>query len=375
MKKKDSELTYKIGISMTPGITADIVRALEANGVEYHDFFEYSMSSLSELLRDIPGGRLQDLDRQEALFKARKEEEFITRHNIRCLFITDEDYPLLLKEIPDAPVMIYVLGSANLNASPSVAIVGTRKCTAYGLGFCDSFITDFAPYYPEAAVISGLAYGIDSAAHSGALKNNLVTFAVLAHGLDTIYPAQNRELARDILRAGGALISEYPSGTRPFRGNFLQRNRIVAALSEATIIVESEIKGGAMSTAHLAFNYNREVFALPGRMSDRASEGTNMLIARNKARIFTSLADMMHEMKWPLAGYHNITPPTKNLFPELGGEAKLIYNFLTKNSAPAAVDEIHRATSLPISLLLSTLTDLEFDGVVVKLPGSRYEAR
>ncbi|MBD5195412.1 MAG: DNA-protecting protein DprA [Bacteroidales bacterium] len=372
MIQKDSDLTYKIGISMTPGVNADVARALESHGIELKDFFELPMSALLEI---IPNVRLQNVDRQEALFRARNEESFARRHNIRCIYYTDDEYPILLREIQDAPVMLYVLGNADLNASPAVAMVGTRKCTAYGMGFCESFVNDFAPYYPEAAVVSGLAFGIDAAAHTAALKNNIKTFAVLAHGLDTIYPSQHRDLARNILNKGGALISEYPTGTRPFRANFLHRNRIVAALSEATIVVESEIKGGAMSTANLAFNYNREVYALPGRVSDRASEGTNLLIAQNKAKIFTSLADMMAEMRWPLAGCHNIVPPVKNLFPELDGDARTIYQCLHQKNVPMAIDELHKSTALPISTLLAILTELEFDGVVVRLPGARYEAR
>lgn len=375
MVRKDSELTYKLALSLCPGMTAPVVRTLAERGVSYIEFFEWPAQKLLDSIGLSAHGFLQSLDRQEALFRARREEEFVLKHGIRTLFLLDEDYPLLLRELPDAPILLYMLGAANLDASPSIAMVGTRRCTSYGLSFCDSFITDFSAYYPNATIVSGLAFGIDSASHSAALKNNLPTVAVLAHGLDTIYPAQNRQLAKDILAAGGALLSEYPSGTRPFRGNFLQRNRIVAGLSELTFVVESEVKGGAMSTANLAFSYDREVFALPGRHTDIASSGTNMLISRGKARIFTSLASLMSEMGWPMPALGGARPPEKNLFPELEGDAERIFNWLRDKKAPAAIDEIHMATGLSVPVLMSTLTELEFEGIIVKLPGARYEVQ
>lgn len=375
MIHKDTDLTFKIALSMCPGITASVVRLLADKGVSYSDFFDWTYLRLAEVFGSSSNGFFHNLDRQEALFKARREEEFVMKHGIRTLFILDGDYPLLLREIPDAPVLLYMIGHTNLDVSPSIAMVGTRRCTSYGLAFCDSFIKDFASYYPEALVISGLAFGIDAASHTAALKYKLPTVGVLAHGLDTIYPSPNRQLARDIIAAGGALISEYPSGTRPFPGNFLQRNRIVAGLSELTFVVESEIKGGAMSTANLAFSYDREVFALPGRHTDIASSGTNMLISRGKARIFTTLADLMTEMRWPIKALNGARPPEKNLFPELVGDAERIYRFLREKRSPVAIDEIHMVTGIAVPVLLSTLTELEFEGIIVKLPGARYEAQ
>lgn len=375
MIHKDTDITFKLALSLCPGISAPVVRLLAERGVSYSDFFAWPHHRLMEAIGSSTNSFFHNLDRQEALFKARREEEFVTKHGIRTIFILDDDYPVLLREIPDAPVLLHMIGNASLDVSPSIAMVGTRRCTSYGLAFCDSFIKDFASYYPEAVVISGLAFGIDAAAHSAALKYKLPTVAVLAHGLDTIYPSQNRQLARDIIAAGGALISEYPSGTRPFPGNFIQRNRIVAGLSELSFVVESEIKGGAMSTANLAFNYDREVFALPGRHTDTASSGTNMLISRGKARIFTTLADLMTEMRWPIKALNGARPPEKNLFPELEGDAERIYHLLRDIKTPVAIDEIHMATGIAVPTLLATLTELEFEGIIVKLPGARYAAQ
>lgn len=375
MIEKDSELTYKLAVALTPGISADVVRFLDLNGISYREFIELPMAALSDRLGAGIRHNFQNADRQEALFKAREEINFIRKHKIHTLFLLDENYPENLRQVPDAPVMLFVLGDAVFDNTPLISMVGTRRCTQYGQAFCEKFVSDLASYYPSGAIVSGLAYGIDASSHLAALNHGLKTIAVLAHGLDIIYPAQHRDLARRILSAGGSLISEYPSCTRPYRNNFLQRNRIVAGLSELTFVIESEIKGGAMSTANQAFSYDREVYALPGRYNDISSSGTNMLIARGKARIFTSVADMMTEMRWPLPGFHNVAPPVRNLFPELEGDAKRIYQLLIQRKTPVAIDEIHAATGIPVHLLISTLTELEFEGVVIKLPGAKYEAQ
>lgn len=366
----DTERTFKIAQSLTPGITAEIVRTLHECGVSPEDFMLLPMQQLSDRMGVSP--KFQDLHRQEALFKARKEEAFIDKHSIRTLYLMDEDYPILLRETQDAPVVLYVLGDADLNACPIMNIVGTRKCTMYGINFCHHIVGELAGMFPNMTIVSGLAHGIDSAGHEAALNNNLRTIAVVAHGLDTIYPAANRDLARRILKAGGAIVTEYPSGTRAFRNNFLQRNRIVAGLSELTFVVESEVRGGAMSTANMAFSYSREVMALPGRWNDKTSAGCNYLIEHNKASIFFSVADLMRLMQWNPLKHYNILAQ-KPMFPELEGEQAEIYRFLSNKNAPAQIDEIHQATGLSMPSLMSSLTELEFDGVISKLPGARYE--
>lgn len=369
----DSDTVYKIALSMTPGMTAEAVRSLVAQGMSYGEFFTLGMSELQIRLGIGVNGRFQDIDRQEALFRAREEEKFVMRHSIRVLFLFDDDYPPLLREIPDAPVVLYVLGDTDLSAQPVFNVVGTRRCTAYGTSFCDTLISGLAAYYPSAIVVSGLAYGIDAAAHTAALKNGLVTVAVMAHGLDMIYPAPHRDLARRILESGGAIISEYPSGTRPFQKNFLQRNRIVAGLAELTFVVESEIKGGAMSTANQAFSYGREVMALPGRHNDATSAGCNHLVATSKAHIFTSVGDLMNLMGWRIPTLNNARPPQRELFPELQGDMATVYSLLRRSGSPLAIDAIHHATGMPMPSLMAALADLEFEGIVMKLPGARYE--
>lgn len=368
----DNPTIYKIALSMTPGMSADAVRKIAESGIEYKDFFKLNMPELEQRLNLNSGIKLQNVLREEALFRARSEFEFVGRHSIRVLFLLDEDYPALLREIPDAPIVLYVLGNTDLNVSPVINMVGTRRCSAYGTNFCRHFLGDLAPYFPDTLVISGLAYGIDSAAHLAALENKMPTVAVLAHGLDMIYPAANRDLARRIIADGGALISEYPSKNRPFQRNFLQRNRIIAGLSEATIVVESEIRGGAMSTANQAFSYSREIFALPGRYNDAVSTGCNYLIARNKAQIYTSVADFMNIMNWNIPAIGR-PAPTKSLFPELGGDMATVYNLIQSSTGSISVDDIHIKSGLSMPSLMSALTDLEFEGIITKLPGARYE--
>lgn len=366
----EGSLEYKIALAMTQGVTAEVVREMECRGVTPEDFFSLDMGALGDALE--MNIRFQDLNRQETLFRARKEIDFIERHSIRAISILDEEYPLLLREIPDAPVMLYVLGEADLNAQPIMGVVGSRRPSAYGANFCGSLIGDLAPYFSNLTIVSGLAYGIDTCAHTAALENGLPTIAVVAHGLDMVYPAANRDLAAKIVRNGGAIVSEYPTATRPFRGNFLERNRIVAGLSELTFVVESEVKGGAMSTANQAFSYSREVMALPGRITDPMSQGCNHLISRQKAHIFTNVADMMRLMGWVPEVLKSL-PKEKNLFPELEGDQAKVYEYLRNASEPVAIDEFHQKLGISMPSLMEALADLEFEGIIVKLPGARYD--
>ena len=368
----DTELTYKISIALTPGITSEVVERMEEYGVGLDEYFNLSMGELSERLGGGPGLRLDKMVREEALFRARREEDFMKRHHIRGLFLTDEEYPPLLRELHNAPVMIFVLGDSNLNPEHALALVGTRRCSGYGAGFVNKFVEEMALYFPELAIVSGLAYGIDAAAHTAALEHNLPTWGVLAHGLDMIYPAQHRDLAKRILDKGGALISEYPSGTTPYRNNFLQRNRIVAGISELTVVVESEIKGGAMSTASQAFNNNRNLMAVPGRVSDPLSAGCNHLIRKNKAQLLTCAADIVEMYGWAPVTLKR-APRQRNLFPELTGIPADIYKTLGSAGSPMTTDAIRQSLNIGIKDLIAALTEMEFDGIISRLPGGRYE--
>lgn len=312
---------------------------------------------------------------QEGLAKARTELEFINANHVKAISIFDDEYPARLKNCYDAPMMLYVLGNADLNADFMVGTVGTRKVTAAGADFCRKFTAELGSLLPGACIVSGLAYGVDAAAHQAALDKSMPTVAVVAHGLNTLYPAAHRDLARRIIKNGGAVVSEYPSGVKPYRKNFLERNRIIAGLTDALILVESEIKGGGMSTANYAFGYDREVFAVPGRPADIMSAGCNLLIRKQKANMLTCVGDFLETMGWnPVTEQKYGAPLKRSLFPELEGDCKEIYQLLVKAAAPVSADQIHALTSIKMPKLLVQLADMEFDGLIVRHPGNRYEA-
>ena len=367
----DSELTYKIALSMVRNFTADFVRRIDESGLTPEDFFLRDTREVSEAMGLRGRIAVEKMTLDEALFRARQEESLIEQHHIKTLFLLDDNYPARLCEVADAPVMLYQLGAADLNAEHVINVVGTRHCTAYGVDFCNKLVGDLAVYFPEICVVSGLAFGIDAAAHNAALANKVTTVAVVAHGLNMIYPSAHRDLAKAIIQAGGAIVSEYPFGEKPFRQRFLERNRIVAGLSDVTIVAESDIKGGAMSTANTAFSYAREVMAVPGRISDATSAGCNRLIRKEKARLIGSAADLIEATGWkPLD--MNIDVKQRNLFPELEGEVKLVYDTLRYSRDPLQLDRIHQLTLIPVGNLLSILGEMEFDGIIIRHPGNRF---
>lgn len=294
----DPDVIYKIALSMLRHMKADIVREMADRGMEPKEFFSLETPVLSGSLGLSGGLRFEKMERDEALFNARREYDNMQRHHVEGCFILDPDYPVRLFNIPDAPVFIYKLGGADLDSEHVVSIVGTRRPTAYGMDFCNKLVADLAAYFPDLLVVSGIAYGIDAAGHQAALAAGVKTAAVVAHGLNQIYPARHRDLAKTIIKNGGAIVSEYPFGSQPYRQRFLERNRIVAGLADVTVVVESAVKGGAMSTANTAFSYSRDVMALPGRISDENSSGCNLLIRKNKAHMITGAADLVELTGW-----------------------------------------------------------------------------
>lgn len=362
---------YKLALSFIKGITSEIVKRLAENGITEEDFFSKETRELTRILNLRDPEPFQQYSRDAALFKARDEYQRIKRHNIEVLFLLDDNYPVRLFEISDPPVILYKIGEADISGDHMISVVGTRRPSSYGLNFCESFVKDLSEYFPDLTVVSGLAYGVDACAHMAALNSSVSTVAVMAHGLDMIYPASHRDLAKNILKKGGAIISEYPFGTKPFRQRFLERNRIVAGLSDLTVVVESQVKGGAMSTANFAFSYSRDVMALPGRISDELSSGCNLLIRKQKAHLLTAAPDVIEVTGWQPMGIH-LDRKQRNLFPELSGDSKIIYELLRFNDEPCQIDKIHQLSGIPMSRLMSTLGELEFDGIIIKHPGNRY---
>ncbi|MDE6697844.1 MAG: DNA-processing protein DprA [Muribaculaceae bacterium] len=367
----DSHRLLGVALSFVPGMDASLVRHMDKEGVTVEEFFAASQQELSRRLGVRSAAFLDKMMRDEALFKAKKESEFMERHGIKSFSLTDEDYPSRLADNDKAPVTLFKLGDADLDAESMLSIVGTRHATAYGMRYVANLVEDLAAYFPGLVIVSGLALGIDSAAHEAALSNRLPTVAVVAHGLNTIYPAVNRDLARRIIAAGGAILSEYPSGVTPYKSRFLERNRIVATMTDAVLVAESAEKGGAMSTAAVASSYGRELIALPGRIGDEMSAGCNRLIRSQKAMMAGSAVEIMSMLGWQPKSIA-ATPKQRDLFPELEGKEKLIYDALRFAQEPMPVDALRERTGIPIHDLMASLGEMEFDGIIQRLPGNRF---
>ena len=313
-------------------------------------------------------------DVDEAMKIAEEEMAFIEQKRLKVFTLLDEDYPQRLKECEDAPLVLYYCGSANLNSQRIINIVGTRKCSEYGREVCNNFIADLKRYYPDTLIVSGLAYGIDVCAHRAALDNGMATVGVLAHGLDTIYPSMHRKIAADMVHQQGGLLTEYTTHTTPEKGNFVRRNRIVAGLCDACIVVESSAKGGSLITAELAMEYNRDVFAFPGRVYDEHSQGCNNLIRRQQATLITCAADLLDAMGWenPLAKASKPQAVQQELFPDLTDEEHALVNTL-KSVDDKHINQIAIDANIPYSRASMILFDLEMKGIVKALGGARYK--
>jgi DNA processing protein len=320
----------------------------------------------------VPGigeKRVSTLNFDEALQKAEDELKFIAKHAIDVIFFTDARYPKRLKNCVDAPVLLYSKGNADLNNKRVVSIVGTRNATEYGKDLCRQLIEDLKQY--DVLVLSGLALGIDVAAHKECLKHNIPTIGVVGHGLDRLYPAANRATAEKMQQNGG-LLSEYPSGTIPDRENFPQRNRIVAGMADATVVIEAGIKGGALITAEIANSYNRDVFAFPGRVDDVYSEGCNFLIRHNKAALLTCAADLAYSMGWERS--EESKPVEQFMLPfDLSADEQIIFNVIQQHKTPVAIDDLSLKINMPMSQIAMGLLNMEMQGYIRSLPGKTYK--
>lgn len=305
--------------------------------------------------------------------RAEQEMEFVEKNGINLICLGDEAYPCRLAECDDAPLVLHSMGNANLNARHIVSIVGTRHASEYGKELCTNFVADLARFVPDTLIVSGLAYGIDVCAHRAALKAGLPTVGVLAHGLDQIYPAGHRSTAKSMLQCGG-LLTEFMSGTNTFPSNFVQRNRIVAGIADATVVVESASKGGSLITASLAGSYARDCFAFPGRVNDQYSQGCNELVSRNKAALITSAYDFVEAMNWETAAKKKNTGVQTELFPELTPEENEVMTALRANSDGLQVNHLVVQLNIPINRLLPLLFEMEMKGYIKTVAGGNYRA-
>jgi DNA processing protein len=365
------ERVCTIALTQVPGIgRIGAKRLIEAAGSAAEVF-----SLRKELSRRVPqvnATLLGALNSPEAFARAEREVEFAEKNHILCLTTADSRYPQRLRDCPDAPLVLFYKGSADLNVRQVISIVGTRKASEQGRQFCNDFLHDLQAALPHALVVSGLAYGIDICAHRAALACGLPTVAVLAHGLDRIYPAVHRRYAVEMLASGG-LITEYLTETEPERYNFVGRNRIVAGMSDATIVIESAAKGGSLITAELAGDYHRDCFAVPGRPSDLYARGCNNLIRDNKATLINSADEFIQSMAWhsPAAAK---APAQQQLFPDLAPEEQRIADLLARQG-DLHIDQLAREADIPVYRISALLFELEMKGVVQTLPGSRYRLR
>lgn len=363
-------LEYKIAISLIPGIGAVTARNL----IAYVGSVEGVFQEKEKNLLKIPGiGEVnaQRVVRQNVLERAKREVDFILKNRIKTFFYLDENYPTRLKNCSDAPIILFYKGNANLNERRIISVVGTRNATNYGKELCDELIHNFSQRNYPLLVVSGLAYGIDVQAHKACLKYNIPTVGVFAHGLDNIYPALHAPIASKMLEKGGVL-TDFISESKIDRQNFLRRNRIIAGLADATIIVESAEKGGALVTADIANSYNRDVFAFPGRSNDPFSKGCNKLIKLNEAVLIENVADIEKAMNWDVK-----TPPSRDfqtsLFVELTPEEQKLVDLL--KGGDRFVDEITIETQMPMSRVSALLLGLEFKGLIISLPGKMYRLK
>lgn len=316
------------------------------------------------------GKKLNDRLRNPRIFeKAKKEILFLERHKLKAIGFKDEDYPERLKNCADAPILLFKKGNFDVNRRKVISVVGTRLMTNYGANFLKEFIAGIRQYDP--VVVSGLAYGIDIYAHKECLKNEISTIGVLGHGLDRVYPKIHTRITDQMLEKGG-LLTEFTSGTVPEKMNFVKRNRIIAGVSEATIVVESANKGGSLITAQLASSYHRDVFAVPGKTTDRFSRGCNMLIKSNKAAMITDAKDLEYVLGWEPKTLRK-TVVQKKLFIELEENEKQVLNQLI-SSDKKLLDQLVKETGYSVHKTIGLLLQLELKGLVKSFPGKKYKA-
>ena len=366
----DQERISFLALHFTPGIGDHLVKQL----VSYCGSAEQVFKTPKGKLLKIPGiGAVsaEAIKTGNAFHQAEKETKKAEKEDVEILFFTDKKYPARLKNIEDAPALLYFKGNANLNPPKTLGIVGTRQATSYGKEMVEKLVEDLVPHSPY--IISGLAYGIDIHAHKQSMKHNLPTLAVMGSGIDVIYPAAHKDTARKMMDLGG-LITENPFGTKPDAHNFPARNRIIAGLCDALVVVEAAERGGALITAEIANSYNKDVFAFPGSIGQTYSDGCNKLIKINKANLLTSVKDIEYIMNWSTEQ----TPSKKETtsltdLNQFEPDEQKIITLLQEKNAPIMIDELSWKSSIPPSLLASLLLNLEFKNIVTPLPGKQYK--
>lgn len=368
----DNSLADVISLSRLKGVNVPFMTLLREKGISASEFLAMSPEQKGKILEldQIPNWTEEEL--REAKAVGIKEAEFCSKHNIKIISPILDGFPRRVEILDYAPTLLFVLGDADLDALHIIGIVGTRKITPQGTKFCQNFVKELGELVANPVIVSGLAYGTDSIAHQAALDSQLPTVAVLAHGLSMIYPASHRQLARNIINSGGALVTEYLSEEKPFKGHFLERNRIIAALSDGILVVESAIKGGAMSTAHASFDYSRTVMAVPGRPSDSMSQGCNHLIRKQIAVLTENAQDACEALGWQIRENELNKTETSGLFREPTEELLPLYRLIQNQDNPIGIDFLTLQLGVSPARISAMLFTLEEEGFVTRLPNNRY---
>lgn len=361
------ELVYVLALQKVDGVGDIVAKKLIAHCGNAEAVFKTKTSHLGAI-DGIGSVLLKKLKDKNIFALAEAELKFIIENQINVSFFQDLDYPDRLKHCIDGPVLLFSSGNINLKSRKIISVVGTRQITSYGTEFCKKLIADLAPLNP--IIVSGFAYGVDIMAHQAAMENNLQTIGVLAHGLNQFYPKTHKKYVAKMEENGG-FLTEFWSSSNPDKENFVRRNRIVAGMSEATIVIESADKGGSLITATMANDYNRDVFAVPGRTSDKYSQGCNNLIKTQKANLMTSAADLIYILNWDLE--QESKPVQKQLFVTLDEEEQKIYDYLLKNGKEL-LDIIALECNFPIYKISGILLNMELKSVIRPLPGKLFEA-
>lgn len=366
----NDELLYKIALSMVPGIGGVLARNLLAYTGDAKQIFSqpYSILVKTPGIGEVNARRIKN---KEVFALAEKELKFIDKYRINVMFYTDKNYPRRLKSCPDAPIILYSKGNLNLDENRVVSIVGTRNATDYGKAVCEQLLQAFSERNHKVLIVSGLAYGIDIHAHKSAIRYNLPTVGVVGHGLDKIYPSLHADTARKMLGHGG-LVTDFPSMTKIDPANFIRRNRIIAGLADATIVVESAEKGGALITADIASSYNRDVFAYPGRVDQPWSRGCNKLIRLHGADLIQGIDDLEYFMGWEVREKNDAVQSA--LFIELTKEEEQVVELLG-NKGEIFIDQISSELKMPVSRISSLLLNMEFKNLLTALPGKMYRLK
>jgi len=362
------ELLYQLSLTLIPNI-GPVQAKILLQHCNAEEIF-HAKKTFLEKIEGVGPIRAASIAAFKDFSQAEEEIKFIEKYKIKPLFVTDTAYPKRLLNCYDSPTLLFYKGDADLNAAKIVAIVGTRSHTDYAKQVTEKLVKELTEQ--NIIVVSGLAFGVDGIAHKASVKNGLSTIGVLAHGLDQIYPAEHAGLAKDMIKHKGGLLTEFRSKSKPDKHNFPTRNRIVAGMSDATIVIETGLKGGSMITAELANSYNKDVFAIPGKVTDVKSSGCNYLIKNNRAMLLTDAAELIQVMQWEdKAKSKKEKRSQRELFIEMTADEKIVVAILREKEA-VHIDEINGKSGLSSSAVAGAMLNLELQGIISSKPGKMY---